>query len=380
MAALRRSSILDRRIEQTSFTQLRISFLAFLILGFAARSEAKPDEYVVRIAHEVEGGTACVLVLPTGTFHYEKGDRDNTRVYEGKLSTGQLSAVENDLQGISAISQQEIEEPLTNASWDLLDIHQFHDGNPQEVLFRSAESQQAFKKSLGPLLQWMDGLPKLPHRELSEDAGKNNCLPRRALVLRKRSEVERQPPLSRTPLAGRRMAPINPSAASPNPVQSAEPLFQMQLLEKKSSGTQQECALVASDGRYRVESRYQKVGRKNIEDRLVEDQITTEELQDFTKILDTPELAAIRHHPPPDRMPLNIRGTVLELYISRASGVQELVLTDNTHRNTFFYAGDSDVSRAAPLLKFVREHFESKTLSGTNADLNGCTQLNAPTN
>jgi len=378
MAGVHPIPVLDQRIDKSRFRQLRIYVLALLTLGLPAASEAQADEYLVRIAHEVEGDTACVLLLQTGAFHYEKGDRDNTRVYEGKLSTGQLIAVERDLLAISGISQDQVEEPLTNPSWDLLDIHRFHRGHPQELLFRSGESQRAFNASLSPLLHWMDALPKLPHRELSQDAGKNNCLPRRALALRKRSEIGSQPPLPRTPLAGRRLTTTTPAAA--NPARLVRPLFQMKLVEKKSSGTQQLCALVADDGRYRVESRYQKAERQNIDDRMVQNQINTEELQALVKILETPALASIRHHASPDRLPLNIMGTVLELYISRASGVQELVLTDSTHRNTFYYAGDADISRAAPLLKFVREHFESEAPLATNADLNGCTQLNAPTN
>jgi hypothetical protein len=378
MAAVRPSSVLDQCIGKSRLRQLRIALLALLIVGFPATSEAQADEYLVRIAHEVEDDTACVLLLRAGTFHYEKGDRENTRVYEGNLSTGQLAIVESDLQAISGISQEQVEEPLTNPSWDVVDIHWFHRGHPQELLFRSGESQQAFNASLSPLLQWMDALRRLPHRELSQDAGKNNCLPRRALALRKRSENGSQLPLPRTPLAGRRIAPTIPAAAAT--AQLAAPLFQMKLVEKRSSGTQQLCALIADDGRFRVESRYQKAERKNIEDRIVQDHINTDELQDLMKILDTPALASIRHHAPSDRLPLNIMGTVLELYISRASGVQELVLTDSTHRNTFYYAGDADISRAAPLLKFVREHFQSKASLATNADLNGCSQLNASTN
>jgi hypothetical protein len=112
-----------------------------------------------------------------------------------------------------------------------------------------------------------------------------------------------------------------------------------------------------------------------VENRIALGQITAEEMQRLEKILDAPALATIRHHEPPDTMPLNIMGSVLELSIVRASEVQELVLTDTQHRNTFFYAGDGDISRAKALLQFVQENVEREKLRVTSSsELNGCSE------
>ena len=344
-----------------------------LILGRPALPGSKPDIYVLRIAHETDNETACILLQETGAFHYEIGDRDNTKVYEGQLSATQLSVVDENLQAVSGISQDQIEEPLIHGSSDLLDIHLFEDSHAKELLFRSSESQEPFKASLKPLLQWMNNLHKLPHRELSEDAGKNNCLPKRALALRNRDEVILQPPLPRTPLAGRRIAPPPTATAAPPP---KRPLMRLELLERSSGGAQQRCVLVGENGDYRFEERTQKTGSKNVIERIGRGQISAEEFEELEMALNDPSLARIRHHEPPGGIPINILGSVLDLSIQRASGIQDLILTDAKHRTTFFYSGDGDISHAEGLLKFVREQLEKDAAPPQSAGaLNGCNAL-----
>jgi hypothetical protein len=71
-------------------------------------------------------------------------------------------------------------------------------------------------------------------------------------------------------------------------------------------------------------------------------------------------------------MPLNIMGAVLELSINRGANFQDLILTDSTHRNTFYFSGDADLSTADPLLKFLREKIESQATAVGGAEENGC--------
>src|SRR6266498_989694 len=229
MAGSRQSLDLDRCGGGLTFTLLWVRVLlpvAALLAVPSAFSEAGHSSYALRMAHETANNTACVLLQQDGGFHYESGDRDNTSVYEGELTAAQLDAAEASAHTLSAISQDQIEEPLLHGSRDLLDIHFFQNGDVRELLFRSSESQEPFKTQLKPLRQWMDGLRKLPHRELSEDAGKNNCLPRRELVLKRRDEVVSQPPLARTPVAGRRIASPTPVPAASLPMR---PLVRFEL-------------------------------------------------------------------------------------------------------------------------------------------------------
>src|SRR5207249_5288032 len=71
--------------------------------------------------------------------------------------------------------------------------------------------------------------------------------------------------------------------------------------------------------------------------------------------------------PPPPRSTLfpyttlfrsPISGEMLNLQIYRTSGLQDVVLSSTFRRRDipFFYSGDSDISSAQPLLKFIGEH------------------------
>lgn len=335
----------------------------------SATSQNHASEYLVRIAHETANGTTCVLLQSTGEFHYEAGD-GNVKVFEGKLPSERIESVRQDLWALEGISQGDIEEPPLPGPFDLLDIHFFQSMGAKELLFRSAESQQPYRAPLNPLLQWMDSLPKLSSRELTEDAGKQNCLPRSKIRLKTRNEVVPQPPRTRTPVAGRRIT-APPVVVAPAFVQ---PLFRFELLQKSSSTAQQRCAIVGNDGRYRFELRSQKVGGSKVEKRLASGQLAREELKKLRELLDAPALIHIRHHEPPSGMPF-IMGAVLDLSISRASNLQDLTLTDNTHRNTFYYSGDGDISAAKPLMDFIRGEIETKADAAEAAALNGCNQL-----
>ena len=349
-------------------------FTALLCASATFQGETKPASYLLRLAHEGLEGNSCVLVQEDGAFHYETGDRYSTRVYEGQVPASQLDDVNEILQKLSIISQKQIEEPLIHGPYDLVDVGFTKDGAWWELFFRTAESQVPYRKSLQPLLQWMDRLHKLPHRQFSEDAGKQNCLPRHRLRLIPRDEYVEQPPLpTPKPSFGSRQPTLAPKPeAIPAKV---TPLLQLGMLTRTSSGARQSCTLVASDGQFRFEARTQSAGGSTIKTSIANGRLGGEDLQALHTLLDAPALAKLRHHEPAGRMALNIMGEVIELYIARGTGVQELILTDSTHRNTFFFAGDADVSKADGLLKFVHQHFEAKAGPGASSDRNGCTDL-----
>lgn len=353
---------------------LLITSAVLLFACVVSLGETKLTSYLLRVAHENLEGNSCVLLQENGTFHYESGDRYYTRVYEGRVPAPQMSQVNELLQQLTTISQQEIEEPLIHGPYDLVDVGFTDGGAWRELLFRTAESQVAFKKSLQPLLEWMNRLHKLPHRQFSEDAGKQNCLPRRRLRLIPRDEFVERPPLPMPkPNFGSRQPELAPKpAAIPAKV---TPLLQLGMLTRNSVGARQTCALVASDGQFRFEARAQSTGSKSVKTSFANGRLADADLQTLHSLLDAPALVKLRHHEPPGGMALNIMGQVIELYIARGAGVQELVLTDSTHRNTFFFAGDGDVSKADGLLKFVHQHFETKAAPGAGSIRNGCTDL-----
>ena len=87
-------------------------FIFLVLIAPSAFSQATESPYLLRLVHENNEGVSCVLLQDSGEFHYETGDRYNTRVYEGEVPTERIMMVRRNLQPLSKLSQREIQEPL----------------------------------------------------------------------------------------------------------------------------------------------------------------------------------------------------------------------------------------------------------------------------
>lgn len=280
---------------------------------------------------------------------------DSTKVFEGNLSAEGLKRIQSELQypELKGLSQEQIEEPLIHRS-EFLRLEISRDDRWQELTFRSAESQEPYRKSLQPLLRLLNDLHKLPHKELSEYAGKNNCLPPGKIALKKRSD---EPQAEPGPIAGNK--PSTPDSSSPpdaKPV-AVPALLQLGSMRVKSHVAHQACVLVMANGFYRAEEQEQKEGSRKVETKITGGKFAPQEISQLQQLLDDPRIAGIHHHQT-SRMTLPMSGEMLDLQISRPSSMQEVVLSSTFNRRDvpFFYSGDGDISSARSLLNFVDQH------------------------
>ena len=329
------------------------AFLFFVLLPALAFSQVETSPYLLRMEHTNFESHQCVLLQKTGFFHLEVDRDGTTRVFEGTLSAKELGGLTNHLQDpqLEVLSQKQIEEPLMRKP-EFLALNISRGDKGQQLVFRSAESQQPYWKSLQPILQWLDSLHKQPHKELSEDAGKNNCLAPGKIALKKRTE---EAPSATTAASGKPAAPMdssNPAAPTPETT-----LLQLGSLSVKSHVAQQSCVLVVANGFYRAEEQQQKEGSKKVETKITGGKLTLQEVSELQELLNDPAIAGI-HHRKTSRMTLPMSGEMLNLQIYRPSSVQDVVLSSTFNRRDipFFYSGDGDISRAQPLLNFVTEH------------------------
>lgn len=319
-------------------------------------AQAQSVPYLLRMERTSVESNDCVLLQKTGFFHLESRGRDSTKVFEGNLSVDGLRRIQRDLHDpeLQALSQEQIQEPLMHAS-EFLRLDLWRDDHWQELTFRSAESQEPYRRTLQPLLRWLNDLHKLPHKELSEDAGKNNCLAPGEIALKKRSD---EAPSEPVPAAGaNKSLPLdssNPAAVKP---QAVPALLQLGSMSMKSHVAHQACVLVMANGFYRAEQQEQKEGSKKVETRITGGKFTPEENSELQQLLNDPAIAGI-HHRKTSHMTLPMSGEMLNLQIYRPSSVQNVVLSSTFNRRDvpFFYSGDGDIANAQPLLKFVDEH------------------------
>lgn len=324
-----------------------------LVPAFAfAQVESAP--YLLRMEHTSLESHDCVLLQKTGFFHLESDSGESTKVFEGNLSADGLRRIQSELQerDFQTLSQEQIAEPLIRRS-EFLRLEVFREDHWQELTFRSAESQEPYRRSLQPLVRWLNDLHKVPHKELSEDAGKNNCLPLGKIALKKRTdEMSPEPP----PSEAKNSTPVDSSNPTAAPV-SVQPLLQLGSLSVKSHVARQTCVLIVANGFYRAEEQEQKEGSKRVEMKITGGKFAPEEISQLQQILNDPAISGIPHRKT-SHMTLPMSGEMLNLQIYRTSGLQDVVLSSTFNRRDipFFYSGDGDISSAQPLLKFVNEH------------------------
>ena len=359
----------------------QICIATLLLCGFATAQATSGSSYPyhLRLEHSNFEGHSCALLQNTGAFHLEVTHDDDVKVFEGSIETNELLEIERNLNSVALVnlSQQQIEEPLIRTRHDELQITVFRGDGWQDLYFRSSDSQQPFKQWLQPLAHWLDNLHKLPHRELSEDEGKNNCLPPKVIALKSRGE---ELPESVTSKTTTRILSAGP-APQPRPSPATKPqsvpaLLHVYSFEMKAGSAHESCTLIAESGNYRIEDRTQRTG-KSVNNKIVAGQLTPDELQQLRHLLEDPALAKIKHREPPGGMVVRVMGDMWNISISRPPGVQHFILSSRFNRPDFpsFYRGDADVSAARPLLNFLSEHLESNQAGILDpASHNGCTE------
>jgi hypothetical protein len=331
-----------------------LKVIVFVLASAIASAQVEYSAYLLRLEHTTSGARLCVLLKRNGFFHLESDNGDSTKVSEGLLGAERLGRIQRELKdkGLQELSQSQIEEPL-NPKPEFLQIDTLRDDHWQALTFFSAESQQPYRRSLDPLIRWLDDLHKAPHKELSEDAGKNNCLPPRKIALKKRGEEapHRSAELKANPA---RVSPTKAPVAEPDPTPA---LLRVSSMGVKSHVIRQTCFLVIANGFYRAEEREQKEGGRTIKTKITGGKFAPEEVSQLQQLLNDPAIAEI-HHRKTSRMVLSMSGEMLNLQIPRPPGVQDVVLSSTFNRRDvpFFYSGDGDISSAQPLLKFFSEH------------------------
>ena len=347
---------------------LRMRHLIFLIITGIysfAQADSSSYPYFLRLEHENSEDHLCVLLQTSGAFHLETEQGDSTRIFEGTVGTTGLEQLERDLdhEPLAGLSQRQIEEPLMR-SHDMLQINVFRTDHWQGLLFQSRESQEPFQQSVQPLIRWLHNLHKLSHQEFSEDAARNNCLPPRKIVLKRRAVPPSAEPSHPSPIIANRIAVTRSPRPEPPQLsghESVPVLLHLFSLNKNAEGAHQYCVIIAENGDYRFENRTQKNRSKQVRTDVYRSQITADELQDLQHLLADPALAKIGHHEPPGSSAVPVMGDIMNISITRPNGVQKIILSSGFNRRQmgFFYGGDADLSVARPLLKFLSEHVES---------------------
>jgi hypothetical protein len=328
----------------------------------------------LRLEHTRPDSNVCVLLRRDGQFHLEHTRADETLVSEGRLSESDLAKLNLALDSdqVQQISQQKIVPPPMYSRNDQLQLTVFRKDHWQNLWFPDATTQAAYRAAIQPLLTWLYELHNQPHRELSEDEGKNNCLTPERLQLKIRNA---QPPASAGKTSEEPGAGAAAGVADSHPEQPPSFLMRYSRDRFSNSTLQRICVIVGPAGGYRMERGSQQISYK-MKASVFGGSVSDGELRELKQMLDEPRLKNERHQ---NRLPdVAIReAQVISLSVPREKEIQQLVFSDYSG-SSFGGKGPAanssdDTSSIEPLQTWLKTAIENKNLVPLkSARLNNC--------
>ncbi len=221
----------------------------------------------------------CVLLRGDGQYHLERLFANRTDIFEGSMSSVELQELRHvlDSDELFQLKQEKINNPLINYEFDQLLVGVLRPGYRQNLRFPGPESRQPYRQSLDPLLKWLDSLHKEKHIQLSDEAGRNNCLPPQKIELKTRPAETAAPPV----------ASSTQGASHQVLGQSAAVAFILRIMADHFSDGRMEksCLVIYPEGGYHREISVQRPGSVVVTTSIFEDSLGNPELLDLNSSL-----------------------------------------------------------------------------------------------
>ncbi len=216
-----------------------------------------------------------MLLSGDGHYHVERHTPQKVRVFEGNLDAGEFRGVVHILSDdrLFNLEQKQIPDLMLKSDNDqvMLDIHR--PDSWQQLTFPDSASRTPFRDVLDPLLKWFDAMNKRKMRELSEEAGRNNCMPPRKPEFARREE---QPQETAT---GKPQATAN----IPPPATYTLQMFDDRMVNYKAEAT---CLLVSGPGVYHLVK--QSKNSRGLSTVVLDGKLDSPQLASLRGILDAP--------------------------------------------------------------------------------------------
>lgn len=351
------------------FVRLTVAAVLLFSTSLLSRGHSNSSDYpyILRLEHVTEGKDVCVLLQPDGRYHFERVLSDEAVVYEGSISSDSLQEVLNAIgeKELLQLSQEKIPAHLMAPSLDVLDVRIRRITQWQQLRFPDQESRKPFYKALEPLLEWLDTLPTKDRTAISENEGKNNCLP----------------PHSEDVQLTRREETAVPASVESPPHPTSSYMLRILMDQLDPGEVRRTCAIIYPNGFYHLEKSRQRhyVGgvyqpdtvqqsrSGKIKADVFEQFLDSAAADDLRKLLDNPQLIASRH----ENLPTGhyTDADITFAFIPRDNSLQELTFSsyfgaDDNQQTRTSRANtqhvDSEAGLINPLQKWLKNNIESQ--------------------
>jgi hypothetical protein len=351
----------------------------------SSASAANQYPYLLRISRVIPHLESCVLVRRDGGYHLERDHDESSDVYEGELSAEELSRLQHwlDDEQLRALTRDQIVTPLASQAEDEVQINIFRGDQWQDLLFLSSESRTPIH-ALARLVEWFNGLHNSPHRTISEDVGRNNCMTPGKIAFSTRPSTRSAPAQSTEARPGGQNpdAPQQNNAKAPGgAVQLLAPdAYLLRWLHESfdRSGVDSTCAIVYASGLFHVEHSSQAFGGK-VRAKIYQSTIDGSQKQELQGILTDANLRAVDKGNLPDEFfeklqpghtSMDIRFLLSEatfVWIPREKAVQNLAFASDLRVQSalgnHYYTSDKNAKYIRPLEKWVRSELRTDKTS-----------------
>jgi VWFA-related protein len=372
------------------FVRLAVAAVLLFSASLLSRGQSSSSDYpyVLRLEHVTEREDVCVLLQRDGRYHFERVLSDEAVVYEGSISSASLQEVRNALSEseLLQLNQERIPAQLMALSLDVLDVRIARVTQWQQLRFPDQDSRKPFYQALEPLLKWLDTLPTKNRTTISENEGKNNCLP----------------PRSEDVHLTRREETAVPASVKSTPYPTISYMLRILTDQLGPGEVRRTCAIIYPNGFYHLEKSRQRhyVGgvyqpdtvqqglSGKIKADVFEHFLDSAAADELRKLLDNPQLIASRHSILPTGHYSD--ADITFAFIPRDNSLQELTFSsyfggDDNHQ-TRMSAGastqhvDSEAGLISPLQKWLKNNIESRKAVPRLKDAFGdnCTPVSGP--
>jgi len=245
----------------------------------APATETAAPVYLLRLERAQDLQSVCVLLDSNGAYHLERHSLQKIRVFEGALNADDLRDIIRILSGdaLFNLEQKQIPDLMLKADSDqvILEIHR--PGSWQQLFFPDSGSREPFRSAMDPLLKWLDVVNKRKVRELSEEAGRNNCLPpSKPEFAQRKTEPSGQSVADATP----------PAKLPPAPANYILQVFDQRMVNYRIEVS---CVLVSTSGQFHL-VKQTKSYAKGLRSAVLDGTIAAPDLDSLRAILGAPEL------------------------------------------------------------------------------------------
>jgi hypothetical protein len=391
--------------------------------GPASQPSGIESSYLMRLERIREGLDVCVLVRGDGQYHLERHLSEKSKILEGNLDADEMHQVIHIVSDdqFFFLQQNQIPESMLRSKFDEVRLAVLRPRNRWQGLeFPDPVSREPYRKSLDPLLSWLEKLEKRKGQELPEDSGRTNCTPPHDVDLTLRSRNQQEPardssgqaalpkeggpPQLKTRSAQDQSVDTTPplaarSAESPVPLKSNTPALardpQVPVVNNKQyllriaessmyprmrlypAVERAICRVISVSGEYHAVTQNHDSGSGKVHSAVLDGRFNEEQLAVLGKILEAPELSTLSIHESHDLSfvpPLSGNGFMLWISFLREGKTYEYELA-----RPFQLHGDSVTDKAQqkelqvlkPLLAWLTQNMDlSKSPSVSNL-LNG---------